>query len=58
MNTTTGKGRGNLQVLASAVSASLISTTLLNPLEVAKLNMQYFPLACPHYPHSRNDHDT
>ena len=39
------------QVFAAATAAAIISTSVTNPIEVVKLNLQYFPLACPYYPH-------
>ncbi len=43
--------RKKANVITATGLASLISTFLTNPLEVAKLNYQYMPLACPYYPH-------
>ena len=39
------------QVFAASTVAAIISTSLTNPIQVVKLNLQYFPLACPFYPH-------
>ena len=39
------------QVFAATTVAAVISTSITNPIEVVKLNLQYFPLACPYYPH-------
>ena len=38
-------------MLFASALASTASTVVSNPLEVAKLNMQFFPLSCQYYPH-------
>ncbi len=39
------------QILLASILSSVVSTALTNPLEVAKLNFQFFPLNCKFYPH-------
>jgi hypothetical protein len=43
--------RTGTQVLYASAIGSVISTIVSNPIEVAKLNLQFFPLICPQYPH-------
>jgi hypothetical protein len=43
--------RSGENVYIGTAMASLISTTVTNPIEVAKLNYQYMPLQCPYFPH-------
>jgi len=43
--------RKKTQIFFGSSLASVISTLITNPVEVAKLNVQYFPLGCPQYPH-------
>lgn len=46
--------RKNEEVLIASILSSLISTFITNPVEVLKLNYQYFPLSCKFYPHRSN----
>ena len=39
------------QILQASILSSVISTAITNPIEVAKLNFQFFPLSCRFYPH-------
>lgn len=43
--------RTNLQVLIASTLSCTVTMTVVNPLEVAKLKVQYSPLLCPQYPH-------
>ena len=43
--------RKSSTVLAASALASIVSTAISNPIEVAKLNLQFFPLSCQYYPH-------
>lgn len=43
--------RNKEQIFYASVLSSFISTFVTNPVEVAKLNYQYFPLSCKYYPH-------
>ena len=49
---TVQKKRDHFQILAAASGACLINTILTNPIEVAKLQIQYAPMSCPNYPHA------
>jgi hypothetical protein len=50
------RNKGHI-MLASSIS-SVLSTFITNPIEVAKLNHQYFPVSCPQYPHQCNHFNT
>ncbi len=43
--------RSQEQIFIASALSSVVSTFITNPLEVAKLNLQYFPLNCKYYPH-------
>jgi hypothetical protein len=43
--------RSQEQIFIASVVSSVTSTFITNPVEVAKLNLQYFPLNCKYYPH-------
>lgn len=45
--------RSPWRILMAASASCLVNTVVTNPIEVAKLQMQYAPLTCPHYPHAR-----
>lgn len=47
----TDEHRNQYSILISSGFSSIISTLITNPIEVAKTNMQYYPLSCQHYPH-------
>jgi hypothetical protein len=44
--------RTKKNILIASTFSSIVSTLVTNPIEVAKLNLQYYPLNCPQYPHS------
>lgn len=39
-------------IFIASAGSSIISTIITNPIEVAKLNIQFYPAACPQYPHA------
>lgn len=43
--------RNQYSIFLSSAFSSIISTLVTNPIEVAKTNIQYYPLNCPYYPH-------
>lgn len=46
--------RNQYSIFLSSAFSSIISTLVTNPIEVAKTNIQYYPLNCPYYPHKSN----
>ncbi len=46
------KHRSKSSILISSTFGSIISTLITNPIEVAKTNIQYYPLSCQYHPHS------
>lgn len=44
--------RNQYSIFLSSAFSSIISTLVTNPIEVAKTNIQYYPLNCQYYPHS------
>lgn len=43
--------RNQYSIFLSSAFSSIISTLVTNPIEVAKTNVQFYPLNCPSYPH-------
>ena len=46
------EGRTQSNILLASLISSTMSTTITNPMEVAKLKHQYAPTICPRYPHA------
>ena len=44
--------RTQTQILISSAISSFLSTLITNPIEVAKLKLQFAPTECPYFPHS------
>lgn len=43
--------RKQKHVLVASTISCVAAMTIINPLEVAKLRVQYSPVSCPQYPH-------
>lgn len=49
---TKSEGRSQLNILIASILSSSLTTTITNPIEVAKLKLQYAPTNCPRFPHA------